>query len=524
MASTSSTSSSRPLLRTISEAWSSLPEQQRRHVQQDMGGAGVPRGTSFDDVVVWWKGLEKTHHPTIVLSFGQRLITLCSVSRKTNPIVDLPDDISEEELDKLAKAGTDDEKRAVARHPSTSLRTLIDLAMDFAEDVDENPMLLLYLEQGEEDALDILQFIGEQTKNLDRLRELATNSSDRARQGVAWNRKCPAEILEKLSTDKKKIVRMMVASNPGTPQNILRRLSKDSDNRVRRSVSTNNNTAIEILESLANEDDTHIRSGVAANKSAPDRILVQLAGDSDVSVRFAVAGNDSASSELLEQLFDNDPHQDVQTAAGETLSRRGSIDGSAKRATNPVVTLDEDLTEEDLDKLSDRASDDMKRAIAKHPSASLELLTNLAWAGFAEDVDKNPTLHAMLPLYMEQGERLVVAIFEAIADQTTDPDRLVELAESPWDNTRVMVAINAKTPQKTLKKLASDPSEQVRNQVAQNENLSPALFTMLAKDPHYTVRYWLAYNKKVPKSVLILLSKDKDKMVRDEAKGKLSSK
>lgn len=48
----------------------------------------------------------------------------------------LRDDLSEEDLAKLAEKGTFEEKRAVARHPNTSLQTLLLLSQDgFVEDV-----------------------------------------------------------------------------------------------------------------------------------------------------------------------------------------------------------------------------------------------------------------------------------------------------------------------------------------------------------------------------------------------------
>lgn len=55
------------------------------------------------------------------------------------------------------------------------------------------------------------------------------------------------------------------------------------------------------------------------------------------------------------------------------------------------MKLDDDLTEQDLDKLvNDGGSDEVRRAVARHPNTSLETLRYLAINGFAEEVDQNP--------------------------------------------------------------------------------------------------------------------------------------
>ncbi len=69
------------------------------------------------------------------------------------------DDLSEEELAELAYNGTDEEMRAVAMHPNASLNTLLLLAeKGFAQDVDQNPLLILHVEGASYEAIDLLRY------------------------------------------------------------------------------------------------------------------------------------------------------------------------------------------------------------------------------------------------------------------------------------------------------------------------------------------------------------------------------
>jgi hypothetical protein len=175
------------------------------------------------------------------------------------------DGLSEDELASLARVGTSEEQRAVARHPNTSLRTLLFLArMGFAEEVDQNPLLLLHIEGGSEDAVLILIRLAEQTNRPQRLVELACSPWKDVRLYVSWNDSTPSEAISILSKDESADVRRGVARNEKTPKSILSLFSKDPDLYVRRGTANNHSTPSEALTLLAMDGNEDVRNEAKA--------------------------------------------------------------------------------------------------------------------------------------------------------------------------------------------------------------------------------------------------------------------
>jgi hypothetical protein len=116
--------------------------------------------------------------------------------------MNLDENLTEEELDKLAKEGTNDEKCAAARHPNASLQTLLSLAKIYYDEVDQNPLLPLYIEVGSEEAIMILVYIARYTARDNRLYELAMSIWPKVRCEVAWNESTPVELRQILTKDK----------------------------------------------------------------------------------------------------------------------------------------------------------------------------------------------------------------------------------------------------------------------------------------------------------------------------------
>ncbi len=156
------------------------------------------------------------------------------------------------------------------------------------------------------------------------------------------------------------------------------------------------------------------------------------------------------------------------------------------------MTLDDDLTEEDLAGLAEDGTDEEKQAVARHPNASLQTLLYLAETGFHDDADDNP----LLPLHIEVASDEVVFLLEKIAEKTKRVERLEEMASSVWDGVRYHVAMNAKTPLVSL--------------------------AILAKDDHWNVRRGVAWNSNTPLDTLFILAKDKQWSVRDAARTTLN--
>jgi hypothetical protein len=215
----------------------------------------------------------------------------------------LRDDLSEEDLAKLAKNATDEQKRAVAKHPNTSLETLLLLSQDgFFEEVDQNPLLPLHIEVGSEDAVSILVSIADQTNRAERLTELASSIWNYVRSEVAMNTSTPPDVLELLAKDSNDTVRRGVAMNYVTPSDILFSLAHDEDWYVRFRVSENTNTPPNILVILAKDSNISVRLGVSKNLHTPPDTLAMLAKDVEKYVRLGVAENVNTPPDALSHL------------------------------------------------------------------------------------------------------------------------------------------------------------------------------------------------------------------------------
>ncbi len=175
--------------------------------------------------------------------------------------MNLDDDLTEQDLDNLVNSGGLEERRAVAKHPNTSLYTLRYLAQTgLVEDVDQNPLLPFYVEAGDSEAIAILVLLAKHTKAPERLEELSCS---------VWD-----------------TVRIRVAKNKNTSEATLDRLANDKDNFVRRDVAFNEKTAPYTLARLAKDSVWTVRDCVAKNMNTPMAALVELSKDNDSSIRF----------------------------------------------------------------------------------------------------------------------------------------------------------------------------------------------------------------------------------------------
>ncbi len=232
----------------------------------------------------------------------------------------LDDDLTEEELAKLAKDGSNEEKSAVARHPNTSLETLLTLAEGmFAEEVDQNPMLPLYVETGSEDAIEILAKVAEQTRQKERLDELASSVWAKVRFYVAKNKKTNPRTLHLLAQDKDAEVRIAVSHNDNTEKESLVLLANDED-AARVGAARNRNTPPESIEKLAKDRDRYVRRIVAMNDFTPASVLTMLAKDRHWDVRIAVASNSSTPLDTLKQLS-KDADEKIRENATSTYKK-----------------------------------------------------------------------------------------------------------------------------------------------------------------------------------------------------------
>ncbi len=170
------------------------------------------------------------------------------------------------------------------------------------------------------------------------------------------------------------------AEDPLTDPARLAELAASESPYVRGGVAGSPNTPVEVLSALANDQSLGVATQVSQNPNTSEEALTSLASDSDVGVRILVAQNPSTPMELL-----------------TTLSG------------------DPDLI--------------VRGAVGSNPSTPMELLVALAGNENSEvrgGVFMNPAVETLI----EEAE------------QSTDPARLAELADSVFPWVRVAAALN----------------------------------------------------------------------------------
>ncbi len=183
------------------------------------------------------------------------------------------------------------------------------------------------------------------------------------------------------------------------------------------------------------------------------------------------------------------------------------------------MILDDDLTEEALDKLAVSGTGEERRAVAKHPNAHLKTLLYLARIGFAQDVDQNP----LLILHVEGASYEAIDLLTEIAQQTDRQERLEELSMSSWYDVRFIVARNERSSETALGRLSKDETYEVRNGVAANKSTPTDILSILATDRRASVRLFVAKNLgKVSRDILVRLSEDDLNYVSQAAKNALA--
>lgn len=121
--------------------------------------------------------------------------------------------------------------------------------------------------------------------------------------------------------------------------------------------------------------------------------------------------------------------------------------------------------------------------------------------------------------HMHEGLYLMV---EEAEHPETPPVILSQLALSPEELTRELVADNPSTPAETLRLLSTDFSSNVRAVVAGNRSAPPSLLETLTFDDSPWVRVNLASNPSAPAKVLTNLTDD-EPLIRELARRTLDA-
>ncbi|WP_158631880.1 hypothetical protein [Chroococcidiopsis cubana] len=113
----------------------------------------------------------------------------------------------------------------------------------------------------------------------------------------------PIFLLETLENSDSEFVRISLARSTTTPTNTLKKLALDRSKEIRRIVAANPSTPVETLEFLLGDpytfNDKCLRYYVATNPNITEKLLAILAFDPNKRVRIAVANHPQTSSKTL---------------------------------------------------------------------------------------------------------------------------------------------------------------------------------------------------------------------------------
>lgn len=219
-------------------------------------------------------------------------------------------------------------RRSVAANPGSPPGVLLRLAVEFPQEVIDNPALRLHLlsDPGLFASLplrtvEIVLQKAEVPEIL--LLALLAHPSGQVRVAVASSLRIPPELLDRLASDPDDHVRRAAAANPLTPPGAVERLSRDASWPLRAAVAGRPGASASLLGALASDACSDVRMAAACNPSTPSGVLERLALDPRAWVRRGVAGNPASSACALERLAD-----DADLEVRHLLGRRaGALQG-----------------------------------------------------------------------------------------------------------------------------------------------------------------------------------------------------
>ena len=218
--------------------------------------------------------------------------------------------------------------------------------------------------------------------------EIARDKDSDARGAVAWNANTPVDVLEMLAKDPDDWVRLSVAGNPRTPVSLadslmtaLARRRSQKHSELRRAVACHTQTSTVLLELLARDEDSGVREAVAANPSSPLPVLEVLLSDVFDSVRGAAARNPKIAVPLIEALVKSGC---VRVRRGVAANPNTPIALVQALAKHPDWSIRESVAANPktpvalLEVLAKDGDEDVRRSAAANPNAPLALLEALA--------------------------------------------------------------------------------------------------------------------------------------------------
>ncbi|GAA6614854.1 hypothetical protein [Scytonema sp. NUACC26] len=415
--------------------------------------------------------------------------------------------------------------------------------------------------------LNIHQF---QKISVEQLEEDVKSQDNLVRVSVAINPNTPIHLLEQLAIDEDDYVRRAVGTNFNASVNILEKLGLDSNSDVREVVAYHPHTSVPTLTNLAEDRGWHIRKAVASNPNTPTSVLNKLAEDATAEVKYAmfdnvkrfidnsefvsifqklvedisiyshfrgvIASHPNAPKNILERLAKGEYRESVAANHNTpihvllhlTRDFHNSIDREAIANLWLQLTINPDISSNDLEKIIEINDLKLKIAIARHPNTPTNLLerfANHSSRSIRIVISKHPNISIQSLKQLLQDKDVyvrktalatyfqnfynnqntpdnILQQWQVVQNSKASPKALVGLATSPWLLIREAVASHPQASTKLLHQLALDNCSEVRFQVAQNPNTPANILRQLSQDKSDRVKIAIAQNPNTPVNIL----------------------
>ncbi|WP_028316897.1 HEAT repeat domain-containing protein [Desulfatibacillum aliphaticivorans] len=291
-------------------------------------------------------------------------------------------DVSPGILAMLARDKTDSVRKGVAAQPGTPFETLLALAKDPVKDV-------------REDALEALIDRDKDGKtNATQVQAMAQSSNVEIRKQAARSAQASDQVLEYLAKDQNEYVRACTAANKNLPVHVKNFLVKDESSLVIRALYGEDRERAkktqdpELLTTMASHPYLWVRVEVANNWYTPEDVLRKLALDPNGNVRKKVAQKLKTPQDVIAALC-KDSSSTVRDAAQRTLAyhkdteqslrsgQSGGADPMQDSKTRLAEASNENTGEAALKKLAKDPDENVRAAVIKNPSSTIEILALL---------------------------------------------------------------------------------------------------------------------------------------------------
>lgn len=299
----------------------------------------------------------------------------------------------------VAISGDIEWRKALARHPRTPEKLLIELCESLEDDYEEELAICLIsnisLPSGyikfliDEIDTELITYAATNSSCSPKLLAEIIWSSDfsllqKVQNNPSYQPIALETLLQEKTGDEHYEIRSWVAEFTGCPQYLLKALSFDADIDVRANVAKNSNCSSEILVRLADDQDEYVRDSALKNENHPINKTKALLNKSLNEILKAIEINDLEKLKLL--AIHENPEISLQLA--KNIKCPKSVLGILARNSNDdirqAVAKHHNCHIETFEALSNDSNGYVRLAIAENPSTPINILKNLSESSFYE--------------------------------------------------------------------------------------------------------------------------------------------